>query len=351
MKEKIFMFGCWNKNLCLDRQPYNGRKQVFELLKKESNDYDFGILLGDNIYPHKNRQTKKRSKRKTFTKKFLTSNVYKYQEIIKIAQSISNKKSKISLHVILGNHDVEKKCVLTNQIKEFSSPTSKIYPKNSIFETENAVFLFLNTNNIGKLIEFINEFDISMLDNRWLILCGHDPLFSYKPKIKKKKGKTKKKTFQKINELPHIFSSISKLDYPKMIYVCADTHNYQFNEIEYISEFDDIRIPVIVVGTGGAKPDSLKSIEKHETHFNDDSQLYVHSLDYNEPFGFLQMEIDENIISLNYKKCGEENYTEIFFNNKSKELNYRFDRIEEECKLPKSSCEFDSPEKHFFEIC
>ena len=117
--------------------------------------------------------------------------------MIKIAESISNKKSKISLHVILGNHDVEKKCVLTNQIKEFSSPTSKIYPENSIFETENAVFLFLNTNNIGKLIEFINEFDISILDDRWLILCGHDPLFSYKPKIKKKKEKPKKKLFKK----------------------------------------------------------------------------------------------------------------------------------------------------------
>ena len=129
------------------------------------------------------------------------------------------------------------------------------------------------------------------------------------------------------------------------------THNYQLNEIEFISDADDIRIPVIVVGTGGAKPDTLKSIEKHETHFNDDSQLYVHSLDYNEPFGFLEMNIEEDKLNLSYKKCGEENKTEIFFNTKNQELYYTLEKLQKECKLPKPLCESESPERNFFEIC
>ena len=53
MSNKIFIFGCWNKNSCLDGDIINGRSEVINLLSNEPTDYDMGILLGDNIYPLK----------------------------------------------------------------------------------------------------------------------------------------------------------------------------------------------------------------------------------------------------------------------------------------------------------
>lgn len=350
MKQKIFLFGCWNKNQCVDGLKSDPRKEVLELLKNEPDDYDFGILLGDNIYPTKVKNTKKKRGRKLTIKKFLSSNVNKYEEVKDIANRITKEDVDISLHVVLGNHDVEKECVMRNQIRHFKSNTSNIYPKNGIFETENAVFLFLNTNNIGELIEFIHQFDPEIMNDRWLILCGHDPIFSYKPKNKKKKGKTKVRLFQKIDELPHIFAALSRINYPKMAYVCADTHNYQLLEVSYSSLTYDFAFPVIVVGTGGAEPDPLKDIEENKFYRNETSDLDVDIIDSEAPYGFLEMEISKDTLNINYKRCESENKANIHFNRKD-EMNYTIDVRPRECDLPKYSCEYESPERNFLEIC
>ena len=350
MNQKIFLFGCWNKNQCLEGETNDGMEEVFQLLSNEPPIYDFGILLGDNIYPHKVTQTKRKTKKKTF-KKFLETNVNKYEEIKEISDTITNTKNLKNLHVILGNHDVEKDCVKRNQIRHFSSDNSIIYPKNTIFQTDTAVFLFLNTNNIGELLDFLNDFDPKIMDNRWLILCGHDPLFSYKPKNKKKKGKTKVRTFQKIDEIRHIFASISNINYPKMAYICADTHNYQLLEVGYTTETEQFMFPIIVVGTGGAKPDSLKDIEKNNFHFDDESSLYIEVLDSKIPYGFVDMEVTPQTLEIKYKRCGSENSASIFFDDKKREIFYSIDVVEGECDLPKPSCHIKSPERHFLEIC
>ena len=350
MNQKIFLFGCWNKNQCLEGAEHDPREEVFQLLADEHKEYDFGILLGDNIYPHKIK-SKKRTKRKLTLKKFLESNVRKYRDIKKITDQITNDKYPKNLHVILGNHDVEKKCVKQNQIRHFSSGNSSIYPKNTIFETDSAVFLFLNTNNIGELLDFLHTFNPDMMNDRWLILCGHDPIYSYKPKIKKKKGKTKVRLFQKIDELKYIFGALSDINYTKMAYVCADTHNYQLIEVGYLSEEYQLAFPVIVIGTGGAKPDPLDNVEKNKTHFDDDTELHVDIIDSENPYGFVEMDISGNSLDVNYKKCGSTNKATIFYNKKKDEIIYTIDREESECELPKPSCQLDNSEPYNIEVC
>ena len=51
-----------------------------------------------------------------------------------------------------------------------------------------------------------------MLKDRWLLICGHEPLYSYKPK--------KKKLFQKLTDVSSIFNALYELNYNKWhIYV------------------------------------------------------------------------------------------------------------------------------------
>ena len=182
-------------------------------------------------------------------------------------------------------------------------------------------------------------------------ICGHEPIFSYKPKDKKKKGKTKVRTFQKIDEASHIFASISKINYPKMVYVCADTHNYQPLEVSYLTEYFDFSFPVIVVGTGGAKPDSLGGIEGNNYHYDTTSELNAEIIDSNIPFGFGHGNFSTTHLEINYKKCDSENKTIMFFNEEKEEIFYTVHKTEKECLLTKPACEFQSPEKNFLELC
>lgn len=117
MNEKIFLLGCWNKNACLDKGTKDGRLEVINLLSREPKQYNFGILLGDNIYPLKLlkkskksitkfiSKTKKKIKKPKKIKKFLTESSIYYDKIKRIANDISL--NDIKLHVISGNHDVE----------------------------------------------------------------------------------------------------------------------------------------------------------------------------------------------------------------------------------------------------
>ena len=345
MNKKIFLVGCWNKNSCLEDKKINGRTELINLLSIEKKKYNFGILLGDNIYPLKTnkRKTSKReatkreaNKRKTYKrktnkrKKFLYESIEFYGELLDISKEIT--KDKKALHVILGNHDVEKKCVLENQIRNFTTPFSNIYIKNTIFESDKAIFIMLNTNNIPNIIELFQEFDRSIIKDKWLIICGHEPIFSYKPK------KKKNIIFQQLDESGTIFKSISNLNYNKIIYICADTHNYQLLEVgDYIND-DSLCLPVVVVGTGGASPDSLKNIEDNLVYYDEDSELYASVIDYKDPYGFLELDIEEDKVVLNYKKCDSINSTTINYYKDTNVLSYTLDYQEIECKLPNPMC-------------
>ena len=327
MSENYFLVGCWNKNSCLEGNKLNGRTEFINLLSQENKKYNFGILLGDNIYPLKTKK-KKKKKNKKKKKKFLEEKIKFYGKLIKISKNISLDEK--SLHVILGNHDIEKYCVLQNQIINFTNSNSNIYTKNTLLESENAIFIMLNTNNIPEIISFFQDFDTSIIKERWIIICGHEPILSYKPK--------KKRIFQNIDEHSLIFKVISDLNYQKIVYICADTHNYQLLEISDYTNNESLCLPIIVVGTGGAKPDSLKDIEQNISYYDEESQLYASIIDYKEPFGFLDLEIKEHQLELKYKKCGSINSTTINYIKDTNILTYTLDYQEIECKLPNPMC-------------
>lgn len=331
-KLKIFMFGCWNKNLCLDGNSKDGRKEVMELLESENNDFDFGILLGDNIYPKKFVKTRKVSKKKRKSKRFLIESKIYYKKIKEITnnitksgttrtrsrsgtRSITRSGSGINLHVILGNHDVENRCIKRNQEEHFKTGRSIFYKNSSVFETPLAVFLMINTNNLDELYDFLESFDPRTVGNRWLILCGHEPLYSFKKK--------KNKLFQKLSNTIDLLEALKNYNHKKMAYFCADTHNFQLLEIYFTKDFDFLALPLCVIGTGGASPDKLNGIEENIVAAQSDN-IITNIHDYDNPFGYVELVIKENKINICYKKCDSERKSEIIYFPESEHINIDF---------------------------
>ena len=53
----FFVFGCWNRDNCSgNRLDY--RKAVIHQILEKKDYFDFGIIAGDNIYPHKKKEKK-----------------------------------------------------------------------------------------------------------------------------------------------------------------------------------------------------------------------------------------------------------------------------------------------------
>jgi hypothetical protein len=252
--------------------------------------YNNGIILGDNIYPLKvpkiganiaNSKTttttpkKKKKPNKIFTQETfeklnelvqkcipklftLTNNTSnqrdwrkgkKHSTVFKRTSSSKRKSRTIPdpddsfLKVILGNHDEEDNdCIKNAEIDFFKKQNKKqnnvqIYQENTITECELCYYLYLNTNDSNRdklksaLTQIIKKDTIFRNRQKWLLFIGHDPLFSFKYK----KGKDGKKTsyYQSIdddNSIIKLFEDIYKL-YPKMVYLCADTHNFQILEV------------------------------------------------------------------------------------------------------------------------
>ena len=330
----IFLLGCWNKNSCKEVAFVDNRQSVLNNIYEDEKSYDFSIMLGDNIYPLKKIQTKKRRGNKKKTKKYFRNDEQNYRNFLELTDIKTNLSSfDIKLHVILGNHDVFNRCVKRNQIKEFTTSISNIYQDNTLFQTELANFVFLNSNNISNVIEYLDEFDRRVLDEKWLILCAHEPLISYKPK--------KKRLFQKLKDLRLLFDIIKNLKHNKIAYFCADTHNFQVLELlepEYKSNFSNsnlFSLPIIVAGTGGANPDSLRGIEENLEHYEDKDNLHLSIIDYKECYGYLDLNITKDELEIKYKRCDTENKVNIKYHTRKNMLSFRNSKKERRCNKSK----------------
>ncbi len=334
---RIFLIGCWNKNSCKDGSKIDNREFVLNNILRDSQEYDFGIMLGDNIYPSKKFQTKKNKKRGRKTKKYTKNDELYYRNFLELTDNITSKSLfDTKLHVILGNHDVFNKCVKRNQIRAFTTGISNIYEENTLVETDLANFAFLNSNNIPQMIEFLDGFDRKVLQDKWLIFCAHEPLISYKPK--------KKRIFQKLKNLKLLFDIIKNLKHNKVAYFCADTHNFQVLDIlesdfkSNYSNSNQFSLPIIVAGTGGAKPDSLKNIEENMVYYEEKEELHVSVIDYKECYGYLDLNITKDELDIKYKRCETENQVRIKFHTRNNILSYKTNEKERICDkkiLPK----------------
>jgi hypothetical protein len=112
---KFFFFGCWNRrdakldNFCTD----DIVAEIGNLNKKGDEVHDFGIILGDNIYPDKEKKKIYDGSEligETKTKVFFKTKMTRGMEVLK------NMGLNIPIHIVLGNHDVEDCDILNMQL-------------------------------------------------------------------------------------------------------------------------------------------------------------------------------------------------------------------------------------------
>ena len=259
LEKNIFMFGCWNRDNC-GGPDY--RQHVLDMVHKDLPNYDMGIILGDNIYPHKS-NTKDGMKTKLFKSQTLnklneliekcipitkkTIQTGDWRKVIKKPVTVFKKTSRTIpvpdtkddsfLKVILGNHDEEDNpCIKQKEINILEKAKNvQLLQTNTITECELCYYIYLNTNTPNRqfLTDFLNDIlkgNTKVTDmKKWLLFIGHEPLFSFK--YKDKTGvKSYYQSIDKDNSIIRLFELIYK-KYPKMVYLCADTHNFQILEV------------------------------------------------------------------------------------------------------------------------
>lgn len=308
--EKFFFFGCWNYDNC---GKTDNRNSVINMIASEKYSYDFGIVAGDNIYSRK------------MVDESGIETKHMYDETIGNISILLKKLVKpISpfLYVILGNHDEESDCILKREVEQISMvPNTRFFLRNtrhSIVERPLAYYIYLNTNE--QHIDDLKLFLISLLNEdldkqKWLIFIGHEPIYSLK--YKEKEGKIKKLT--ELDEgLIQIFYDLQVVkNLKKMVYLCADTHNFQLLNIR--SFVNNFNLPVLVSGTGGAKLDNIfqpdinirnngeyntNQIESPNKSFGTKDKLYRIRLEHGlKKHGYSSITVTKTSILVQFKTC------------------------------------------------
>ena len=163
--------------------------------------------------------------------------------------------------------------------------------------------------------------------------------------------------FQKLNESKNVFEILKRLRHHKIAYFCADTHNYQVLEMiepnygNSVSNSNYFSLPIIVVGTGGAKPDSLRGIEDNLEYYEESDDVHVSIIDYQDCYGYASLQITKNELRVNYIRCESENNLIIKYLPRKNMLTYKSSFLEKTCdyrNMPK--CDVKSL-KEFDTIC
>jgi hypothetical protein len=324
MSVKFFLFGCWNRQGCKDNTDL---KTLIEKIKENKDHYEAGLLLGDNIYGDKYGVPRTDMKNKIH-------NINVLEDGFKCINDIGKK-----IYSVLGNHDINTCEILT---KELSNKWSNIYmPTNCYTEIieKNGLkikIVVIDTNHFDneyKNKEMINcpiiqdekfyneekmeNFIIKELNDTtnydWILLCGHVPIAGFKDKSGKK--------YIKIDEIPynslkkHIMNSPNK---NKIIYLCADIHNYQYNILKYniikIDGVESYELPHIIAGTGGAPPDYFleKKCELNMKEVTMDNNDIIINKESHHSFGFVELELTKDNYKPKYNYIGNQEYNNVF---------------------------------------
>jgi hypothetical protein len=324
----FFFFGCWNRDHCDSDVPQlDYRKGVFDtLMRSPQNTYDFGIIAGDNVYPHKyivaNGNKEKRYYRKTLE--------YGYGLLGALKERTRQK----CIFATIGNHDVERTRVLEYQV---TSPVTTM-PHN-MYAIEKPLILatylrilvldtniytqpnyasFMNTmkkitrdfyvvHNDADVIAHIEAYRQKTRNyNGWTIVVGHEPILT----IKQKDRKMKTTAWQ---PLEPILTTLASME--KTVYMCADVHSFQAWNIK----LDNGRLlPMVVVGTGGAEPD--ETLPKMTHPVNTISMELVASA---YPYGYCSVKCSRDSLSFYYQLlhgCTETNEVQLEYSVKDKKL-------------------------------
>jgi hypothetical protein len=176
-----------------------------------------------------------------------------------------------NIYTILGNHNIEEPILQVQLgLSEWTIPNRYYCIQ---FKDYTLVAIDNNLINSDKyndmlewLINTINELKIS---KKHYFYIQHEPFISFK--------KNKKTVLPNISDLLYILT-----DYPPISILCADTHNFQ----KGVLCINDICIPQIIVGTGGANPDYVSV--KSGTKYTIDNITYIME-EYIPGYGYLQI--------------------------------------------------------------
>ena len=293
---KFFFFGCWNKNACDELS--NLTAVVDEI---ETKSFHFGIICGDNVYPDKSKN-KDGDKVKDFPPNRLRNGIKCLSRINK------------PLYAVLGNHDIENCNVMDEMfnIKKdnnlwnigtlyglhfIQNQTLMLFIDTNLFNEDNNCYKTRNKNIRGeceKTIKWIDhQISLAIMANDItnIIIVGHEPLFAYKLKKEKIIATYYNSYIELINKL----LSHNK----KIIYLCADMHNFQHIILQ--SKTGEGTIEIFVAGTGGASPDKIINTEDLNNDLTNFETFTSTLLKTDNPYGYCSAKFSNNNYNIEYK--------------------------------------------------
>jgi hypothetical protein len=231
----FLFFGCWNT-----RGP--ARNAVADAIYDNESDIKMLILGGDNIYPLEGDKTK------AHRKDVFEEGMQLYSRF--------EKRDGYYLLPSLGNHNV-KKDIYATEMERFSrympDPSISYY---SLRFKDGYRIIVLDTNIVEA--HYGEKYDAMCA---WLHKAVHDAreareeyyIVQHEPmiSIQNKKHRDVASALLRHNILMDILNQ-----YPPIAILCADTHNYQYGDLQFGGEGAPV-IPQYVVGTGGADLDNL----------------------------------------------------------------------------------------------
>jgi hypothetical protein len=195
------------------------------------------------------------------------------------------------------------------------------------------IIIIINTNNFDNItngIAYLREIEEKIIEVKreqerinqrskkgieQIFVMGHIPLFTYRQDKMVKKVQEYKIAVHEINKKKNVYKELIASLYDiladnKIIYLCADTHNFSIMKIEHKGKV----LIQITAGTGGADPDIIKEdyiIPKSSTE-----QISVNGMDGRlqeiksytitayalNSYGYVRMNISKTSIDIFYKQ-------------------------------------------------
>jgi len=329
---RFFHYGCWNRDNCSKTEhKYDYRVAILDELEKTAASYEFGVIAGDNIYPHV--QIEGQTKEKKYYKETLN---YALSKLRNIQSKLKQQPGR--LFTALGNHDVANKSVA-----QYELGNGSLYmPKNNYVEVvDNIRLIVIDTNLLTETLPSIytdksmlqmhsnrsnhsnsskrSSFNVTTTDGllEWLrralnepysgttVVVGHEPIISCKTKMKDGEPVIKKSSLYQYEKLLDILTST-----PRVIYMCADVHSFQAWNIQW----KGATLPMIVAGTGGAKPDDPPLGCKGEYIYQSTKMILLSA---ESPYGYCDVACDASHMRISYRPllgCSTTNAVDLQWN-------------------------------------